>query len=72
MVAAYLLWVLGEGRGWLVGWHLASGLPVVAALARFAYLTGRVTTADIEDRLIHDRVMIGCEVLWLMTFVAGL
>jgi decaprenyl-phosphate phosphoribosyltransferase len=36
------------------GWHLASGLPLAAALVRFGVLTGRGTAAAVEDLVIRN------------------
>ena len=42
MIAAYLAWAASEHPEARI-WHLASALPLVAALVRFALLTGRRT-----------------------------
>ena len=74
MIAAYLAWAASqhpEARTW----HLASALPLVAALARFAFLTGRRTvngSTPVEDLLTRDGPMLACEACWLALFVAGL
>ena len=74
MIAAYLAWAASEQPG-ARAWHLASALPLAAALARFAYLTGRRTIygpAPVEDLLTRDGPMLACEAGWLVLFVAGL
>jgi hypothetical protein len=71
MIAAYLAWAASE-HAEARFWHLASALPLAAALARFAYLTGRRTTAPVEDLLTRDGPMLACEAGWLVLFVAGL
>ena len=71
MIAAYLAWAASE-HAEARSWHLASALPLVAALARFAFLTGRRTTAPVEDLLTRDGPMLACEACWLALFVAGL
>ena len=71
MIAAYLAWAAGELPG-ARPWHLASAVPLVAALVRFAFLTGRRTTAPVEDLLMRDGPMLACELSWLALFVAGL
>ena len=71
MIAAYLAWAASEHPE-ARSWHLASALPLVAALVRFAFLTGRRTTAPVEDLLTRDVPMLVCEACWLGLFVAGL
>jgi len=70
-IAADLAWAAGEPSGART-WHLVSALPLAAALVRFAFLTGRRTTAPVEDLLIRDVPMLVCELSWLALFVAGL
>ncbi|HYB14162.1 MAG TPA: decaprenyl-phosphate phosphoribosyltransferase [Streptosporangiaceae bacterium] len=64
MIAAYLAWAASERRG-AHAWHLASALPLAAALIRFGVLTSRCTSAPVEDLLT-------CELAWLTLFAAGL
>jgi decaprenyl-phosphate phosphoribosyltransferase len=71
MIAAYLAWASGEHDGARV-WHLISAVPLAAALVRFGFLTGRRTSAPVEDLLTRDAVMLACEASWLALFVAGL
>lgn len=71
MIAAYLAWAAGEHPS-ARPWHLASAVPLVAALVRFGFLTGRRTSAPVEDLLTRDAPMLVCEVSWLALFVAGL
>jgi hypothetical protein len=71
MIAAYLAWAASEHPE-ARSWHLASALPLAAALARFGYLTGRRTTAPVEDLLTRDVPTLLCEACWLGLFVAGL
>jgi decaprenyl-phosphate phosphoribosyltransferase len=71
MIAAYLAWAAGEHPS-ARPWHLASAVPLVAALVRFGFLTGRPTTAPVEDLLTRDVPMLVCEASWLALFVAGL
>ena len=74
MIAAYLAWAASEQPG-ARSWHLASALPLAAALVRFALLTGRRTgngSAPVEDLLTRDGPMLACEACWLALFVAGL
>jgi decaprenyl-phosphate phosphoribosyltransferase len=71
MIAAYVAWAAGEHPG-ARPWHLASALPLAAALIRFGFLTGRRTSAPVEDMLTRDVPMLACEVTWLALFVAGL
>ena len=71
MIAAYLAWAASE-HAEARTWHLASALPLAAALARFAFLTGRRTSAPVEDLLMRDGLMLACELSWLALFVAGL
>jgi decaprenyl-phosphate phosphoribosyltransferase len=71
MIAAYLAWAASEQPDDRF-WHLASALPLAAALVRFGYLTGRRTAAPVEDMLTRDGPMLACEACWLALFVAGL
>ncbi len=71
MIAAYLAWAAGE-RPRARTWHLLSALPLAAALIRFAVLTGRRSSAPVEDLLTRDALMLGCELAWLALFSAGL
>jgi decaprenyl-phosphate phosphoribosyltransferase len=71
MIAAYLAWAAGEHPG-ARPWHLASAVPLAAALVRFGFLTGRRTVAPVEDLLTRDGPMLACEAAWLALFVAGL
>jgi decaprenyl-phosphate phosphoribosyltransferase len=71
MIAAYLAWAAGEHSGART-WHLVSAVPLAAALVRFGFLTGRRTSAPVEDLLTRDAVMLACEASWLALFVAGL
>jgi decaprenyl-phosphate phosphoribosyltransferase len=71
MIAAYLAWAAGEHDGARI-WHLVSAVPLAAALVRFGFLTGRRTSAPVEDLLTRDVVMLMCEASWLALFVAGL
>jgi decaprenyl-phosphate phosphoribosyltransferase len=71
MIAAYLAWAAGE-RPAARTWHLLSALPLAAALIRFAVLTGRRSSAPVEDLLTRDALMLTCELAWLALFSAGL
>ena len=71
MIAAYLAWAAGEHPGARI-WHLVSAVLLAAALVRFGFLTGRRTSAPVEDLLTRDVVMLMCEASWLALFVAGL
>jgi decaprenyl-phosphate phosphoribosyltransferase len=71
MIAAYLAWAAGERHSAAV-WHIVSAIPLAAALVRFAVLTARHTTTPVEDLLMRDGVMLGCELSWLALFVTGL
>jgi decaprenyl-phosphate phosphoribosyltransferase len=71
MIAAYLAWASSQPPG-ARAWHLASAVPLTIALIRFGLLTGRRTTAPVEDLLTRDTPMLVCEAGWLALFVAGL
>ena len=71
MIAAYLAWAAGE-RSDARAWHLVSAVPLAAALAWFARLTARHTTAPVEDLLMRNSLMLTCELTWLALFVTGL
>ena len=72
MVAAYCTWAATESDPWTVDWHLASTVPLTAALVRFDRLTGVGSTRHIEDLLIRDVPMLCLELTWLAVFVVGL
>lgn len=71
MVAAYLAWALMEPDARERAWHVATLLPLIAALLRFDRLTSRGTTSHIEDLLIRDTPMILLELTWLLLFAVG-
>jgi decaprenyl-phosphate phosphoribosyltransferase len=71
MVAAYLAWALVEPDPRTRAWHMATVVPLIAALVRFDRLTARGTTSHIEDLLIRDTPMILLELNWLLLFALG-
>ena len=71
MLATYLMWALSEGNG-ARPWHLASALPLAAAVVRFGVLTARRTVRPVEDLITRDAVMLCCEAAWLVLFCVGL
>ena len=71
MIGCYLAWATGQPPR-AARWHLASSLPLAAALVRFGVLTGRGTATPVEDLLTRDGLMVACELAWLALFVAGL
>ncbi|GAB2704018.1 decaprenyl-phosphate phosphoribosyltransferase [Kitasatospora kifunensis] len=71
MIAGYLGWALLNGSSWAVGWHLITVLPLAVALLRFDRLTGRATTARVEDLITRDGPMLACELVWLVLFVTA-
>jgi decaprenyl-phosphate phosphoribosyltransferase len=71
MLATYLMWALSEKSG-VRPWHLASALPLAAALVRFGLLTARRTVRPVEDLITRDAVMLCCEAAWLILFCVGL
>jgi len=72
MLIAYVGWALGGPTAWTRAWHLASVLPLAAALVRFDRLTARPTARPVEDLISRDVIMLGCEAVWLALFLAGL
>jgi decaprenyl-phosphate phosphoribosyltransferase len=72
MVVAYLLWALAEDNSWMRAWHLASAIPLAAALIRFDRLAGRADGRPVEDLISRDGVMVGFELAWLVMFTVGL
>jgi decaprenyl-phosphate phosphoribosyltransferase len=71
MLATYVMWALSEKTG-VRPWHLASAVPLAAALARFGVLTARRTIRPVEDLITRDAVMLCCEAAWLALFCIGL
>jgi decaprenyl-phosphate phosphoribosyltransferase len=71
VLATYLMWALGEGSA-ARPWHLASALPLIAALVRFGVLAGRRTVRPVEDLIMRDAIMLACEAAWLVLFCVGL
>jgi decaprenyl-phosphate phosphoribosyltransferase len=72
MITAYLLWAHGEHATWMRWWHLASAVPLAAALARFDRLTARASSKPVEDLIARDGLMVCFELAWLAMFGAGL
>ena len=72
LLAAYFAWALSGQTAWLRGWHLASVVPLAAALIRFDVLTGRADGRAVEDLISRDKIMVGCELAWLGLFLTGL
>jgi decaprenyl-phosphate phosphoribosyltransferase len=71
MLGTYLMWALEENPG-VRPWHLASAVPLAAALVRFGVLTARRTVRPVEDLITRDVVMLCCEAAWLVLFCFGL
>jgi len=71
MLATYLMWAANETTA-ARPWHLASALPLAAALIRFGLLTARQTVRPVEDLIMRDAIMLGFEIMWLALFCAGL
>ena len=71
VLATYLMWALNEGSA-ARPWHLASALPLAAAVVRFGLLSARRTVRPVEDLITRDAVMVCCEVAWLALFCVGL
>ena len=72
MIVSYLLWAAGEHSTWMRAWHLASVVPLTAALIRFDRLAGRAGGRPVEDLIVRDPGMAGCELAWLLLFAVGL
>jgi decaprenyl-phosphate phosphoribosyltransferase len=72
MIVAYLLWAYGEKDLWMRGWHLASVLPLLAALVRFDWLADHAGGRPVEDLIARDGPMVGAELGWLIMFMVGL
>ena len=47
-------------------------LPLAAALIRFDWLTGHEQAKPVEDLISRDRLMVCCELGWLVLFGTGL
>jgi decaprenyl-phosphate phosphoribosyltransferase len=71
MLATYVMWAANENTA-ARGWHLASAVPLAAALIWFGVLTARRTVRAVEDLITRDAMMLCCEVAWLSLFCAGL
>lgn len=71
VLATYLMWALGEGSA-ARPWHLASAVPLTAALIWFGVLAARRTVRPVEDLITRDVVMLCCEAAWLILFCVGL
>lgn len=72
MIVSYLLWASGAHSGWARAWHLASALPLAAALARFDWLAGQRSSRPVEDLISRDVPMVCSELAWLVMFAVGL
>jgi decaprenyl-phosphate phosphoribosyltransferase len=72
MVASYVLWAAAKPTSETRSLHLISSIALVAALARFDRLTARATSKPVEDLIARDPIMVICEAVWLVLFVAGL
>jgi decaprenyl-phosphate phosphoribosyltransferase len=72
MITAYLFWAAGQEGAGTRFLHLVSALPLAAALVRFDWLTGHEQTKPVEDLITRDRLMVGCELAWLVLFAVGL
>ncbi|MGD0558762.1 MAG: decaprenyl-phosphate phosphoribosyltransferase [Streptosporangiaceae bacterium] len=71
MIATYLLWAASEKDTTRL-WHIASAIPLAAALFRFGVLTGKHEIRPVEDMITRDALMLACEAAWLALFVTGL
>jgi decaprenyl-phosphate phosphoribosyltransferase len=71
MLATYLMWAANETTA-ARPWHLLSALPLAAALIRFGMLTAQRTVRPVEDLILRDAIMLGCEIAWLGLFCVGL
>ncbi len=72
MIASYLSWALLNGTPWAAGWHLVAMVPLALALVRFDWLTVRAPLTRVEDLITRDLPMVGCELLWLLLFIAAM
>ncbi len=72
MIAAYLMWAYTEHDAWMRAWHLASAIPLAAALVRFDWLTAKASSKAVEDLISRDTGMLCCELAWLVMFAVGL
>ena len=71
MIGAYVAWAASEHPDARPR-HLASAIPLAAALIQFALLTARHTSAPVEDLIMRNGLMLTCELGWLALFVTGL
>jgi decaprenyl-phosphate phosphoribosyltransferase len=72
MIGAYLMWAYTAHGAWMRGWHLASAVPLAAALVRFDWLTAKASSKAVEDLIARDTGMLCCELAWLVLFAVGL
>jgi decaprenyl-phosphate phosphoribosyltransferase len=72
MIVSYVLWAYGEHDPWMRAWHLASVLPLLAALVRFDWLADHAGGRPVEDLIARDGLMVSAELGWLILFMVGL
>ncbi|MEP7024477.1 MAG: decaprenyl-phosphate phosphoribosyltransferase [Actinomycetota bacterium] len=72
MIIAYLAWAAGAQDGSMRAWHLASAVPLAAALFRFDWLAGHAGKRPVEDLIVRDWPMACAELAWLALFTLGL
>jgi len=72
IITCYVLWAAGQAGAGTRVLHLVSTVPLAAALIRFDWLTGHEQAKPVEDLICRDRLMVGCELGWLVLFAAGL
>ena len=72
MIAAYVMWAYTAHDPWMRGWHLASAIPLTAALLRFDWLTAKASSRAVEDLIARDTGMLACVLAWLVLFAVGL
>ena len=68
VIVSYVLWARGQHDAW----HLASVVPLAAAIVRFDKLTARATSKPVEDLIARDPIMVAFELAWLAMFAVGL
>jgi decaprenyl-phosphate phosphoribosyltransferase len=72
VIAAYTVWAVTTASGAREAWHVASIIPLAAALTRFDWVSGGRAGHPVEDLIGADWVMAATELAWLALFALGM